>query len=240
MKAKARHDLRQNEFAEAASRVIEAVRARPNEILAVVGGAVLVALLVGGFLLWRKHVADSAGALLGIAMAQSQAQIAPASTLPGAQQAAGTFPTEQARAEAALKSFQAVVTQYPSSNAAVIARCQIGSELLTLGRYADAEQAFKGVRDASSAPLYQAMAKVGLAQTLLAEGKTEDAIKAFTDLAADRDGPLPVDGILMQLGDAEAKAGKTADARATFKRVVDEFPESSYASDARQRIAALG
>jgi len=239
MKAKARHDLRQNDFAEAAARVVTAVRERPNQILGVIVGAVLVVALLAGFLYWRKHSADASGALLGIAMAQAEAQIAPASTLPGAQQASGTFPTVQARSEAALKSFQAVVDQYPSSNAALVARYQIGAQLLSLGKYPEAEQAFKSVRDSSAPALYQSMAKLGLAQTLLAEGKNDDAIKAFTDLAADRDGPLPVDGILMQLAEADAKAGKTADARAAFKRVVDEFPESTYVSDARQRMAAM-
>ena len=33
------------------------------------------------------------------------------------------------------------------------------------------------------------------------------------------------------------KAGKTQDARAAFKRVVDEFPDSPYATEAKQQIA---
>ena len=35
------------------------------------------------------------------------------------------------------------------------------------------------------------------------------------------------------------KAGKPQDARAAFKRVVDEFPQSSYSADARQQLALL-
>jgi outer membrane protein assembly factor BamD (BamD/ComL family) len=50
---------------------------------------------------------------------------------------------------------------------------------------------------------------------------------------------MPVDGVLMQLASAEQQAGKTADARATYKRVVDEFPDSAYVTDAQQQIAAL-
>ena len=48
---------------------------------------------------------------------------------------------------------------------------------------------------------------------------------------------LPVDGVLMELARACLKAGKTQDARAAFKRVVDEFPESSYVAEARQQLA---
>ena len=61
-------------------------------------------------------------------------------------------------------------------------------------------------------------------------------MKIFTDLSAERDGALPVDGVLMQLADAYTKAGKPQDARAAYKRVVDEFGDSAYISDARQRL----
>jgi TolA-binding protein len=75
---------------------------------------------------------------------------------------------------------------------------------------------------------------------LLAGGKVDDAIKAFSDLSAERDGVLPVDGVLMQLARAYLKAGKTQEARATFKRVVDEFAQSPYAAEARQQLTAIG
>ena len=66
----------------------------------------LAIVVVGGYFWWPKRTNDRAGALLGQAMATTQAQIAPAPTLPGATQAAGTYPTEQARDQAALKAFQ--------------------------------------------------------------------------------------------------------------------------------------
>jgi outer membrane protein assembly factor BamD (BamD/ComL family) len=73
----------------------------------------------------------------------------------------------------------------------------------------------------------------------MAAGKTDEAIKIYTELAAARDSALPVDGLLMELARASQKAGKPQDARAAFKRVVDEFPESTYTADARQQLAAL-
>ena len=50
---------------------------------------------------------------------------------------------------------------------------------------------------------------------------------------------LPGDGLLMQLGRASERAGRTDEARAAFQRVIDEFPESSYVMTAQQEIAAL-
>jgi outer membrane protein assembly factor BamD (BamD/ComL family) len=46
--------------------------------------------------------------------------------------------------------------------------------------------------------------------------------------------------VLVQLARTYVKAGKATEARATFKRVVDEFPNSNYVSEARQQMALLG
>jgi TolA-binding protein len=74
---------------------------------------------------------------------------------------------------------------------------------------------------------------------MMAAGRHDDALKIYTDVAAVRDGALPVDGLLMQLGRASKRAGKMAEARAAFQRVIDEFPESGFVSVAQQQIAAL-
>ena len=52
--------------------------------------------------------------MLGIAMSIAQAPIVPPPTVPGATQAAGTYPTDKARRKPALQAFQQVViAQYP-------------------------------------------------------------------------------------------------------------------------------
>jgi outer membrane protein assembly factor BamD (BamD/ComL family) len=93
---------------------------------------------------------------------------------------------------------------------------------------------------AGATSIYGAAARMGLAETLAGEGQYDRAIKEFGDLAAQRDGLLPVDGILVQLARTYLKAGKLSDARATFKRVTDEFPNSTYVAEARQEMARLG
>ena len=43
----------------------------------------------------------------------------------------------------------------------------------------------------------------------------------------------------MQLAYAYQAAGKSADARQAFKRIVDEFPQSPYAADAKRVMGDL-
>jgi TolA-binding protein len=83
------------------------------------------------------------------------------------------------------------------------------------------------------------MARLGLAEAQARSGQYDAAITAFKDLAQRKDGPLPVDGILMQLGRTYLEAGKKADAQQTFNRIVEEYPESPFTGDARKEIDTL-
>jgi hypothetical protein len=238
MKAKERHQLKQNEFAETARRTVDAVKENQKPIVLGVVTVLIVLGGLGGFMMFRNSRANESGAKLGAAMAIAQSVISPASTLPGATQPAGTYPSEAARSEAALKAFQEVIAAYPGTPAAISAKYESAGELLDLGRPAEAEKLFAEVA-ASNSELYSAVARMGVAQSKVATGQYDDAVKLLTDLAANRDGALPVDGVLIQLAQAYTKAGKTKDARAAYQRVVDEFSDSSYVFEARQQLASL-
>jgi outer membrane protein assembly factor BamD (BamD/ComL family) len=55
-------------------------------------------------------------------------------------------------------------------------------------------------------------------------------------MARDPNAQVPVDGVLMQLGRAYARAGRKDEAARAFSRIVDEFPQSLYAADARREM----
>src|SRR5262245_46318268 len=113
MKAQERHHLKQNEFAQTTARFADAASANKNRIALPLGGVVVVVAVVAGVMTWRGRGADAAGAGLGIAMATAQSQVVPAPTVPGATQQAGTFPTQQARADAVIKAFNDVAQAHP-------------------------------------------------------------------------------------------------------------------------------
>jgi tetratricopeptide (TPR) repeat protein len=238
MKSKERHQLKQNDFAATALKVAGTLQENQSRTAGIALTVVVAILAIGGFFYWRGAQADRAGAMLAIASSTAQAPIAPPSSLPGATQAPGTFTSEKARSEAALKAYQEVAAAYPSSKAAVTANYAAAGELLDLNRLVEAEALYNKVIAANS-PLYTPMARLGIVRAKLEAQRYDEAAKLLTDLSGDRDGTLPVDGVLMQLAEAYAKAGKPQDARAAYKRVVDEFSESVYAADARQRMATL-
>jgi TolA-binding protein len=73
----------------------------------------------------------------------------------------------------------------------------------------------------------------------LAQGKNDAAVTTLKELSTDTNSQLPLDGVLMQLGHACMQAGKKDEATRAFTRVVDEFPQSLYASEAKEKILAL-
>jgi TolA-binding protein len=238
MKATERHQLKQNEFAVTTGKVVGALQDNRNRVLQAIVVAVVLVGIVGGVLYWRKVQADRAGAALGAAVAIAESTVSPAPTLPGASQPAGTFPSERARAEAAIQAFTDVSNKYAGTPAGIAATYQLASELLNSGQAEQAEQTFRKVADSGS-ELYAPLARLGVAQAQAGAGKNEEAVATLTELAAIRDGLVPVDAVLMELGRTQLKAGKTAEARTAFKRVVDEFPSSTYLSDAQARLATL-
>lgn len=240
MKAGERHHLKTNEFAIRLARMTEfAGNHRERLILAAVAVLVLV-VGIAGYSWYRSNTVGKAEALLGAAMTTFEAPIVPAPTVPGATQQSGTYPTEIARSEAALEAFQKLIDGYGDTSAAVAARYHRAAALMNLGRFADAAQGFEAASAAAGTSVFGPMSKLGQAEALIAGGQFDKGLPILEALAADRDGLLPVDGVLIELARAYARAGKTAEARTSYKRVVDEFPDSSYVSQARQELVTLG
>ena len=96
-----------------------------------------------------------------------------------------------------------------------------------------------GPRPGRASTLLGRMASLGLASMQVRQKQFDPAIKALQELSQRRDGPLPVDAVLVQLAEAYQQAGRAAEASQTLQRVIDEFPQSPYAADARQRVEAL-
>jgi TolA-binding protein len=240
MKAEQRHKLKRNDFAIRVARATELLSTHRDRI--VLGAFAVVVLVVGlsAWSWWSGRSEAQAETLLAVAMQSYDAPIVPAPTVPGATQQAGTFPTELARSEAALAAFQQVIDQYPSTDTATAARYHHAASLAALGRYDEAAEGFQAAIDTAGDSIFAATARMGQAEALIAAGAFDRGLPILEALAADRDGMLPVDGVLMQLARGYQKAGKVSDARTAFKRIVDEFPDSLFVPQARTELTKLG
>jgi predicted negative regulator of RcsB-dependent stress response len=244
MKSTERHKLKENDFAQTLSRTREMVDQRRNEIATVAIAVIAVSVIVGGYFAWRASRDNKAEALLASALAVVEAPVytppPPAPGSPPPVQPPGTYRTERERLDAALPKLQAAADAYPDSDAGITARFHLAATLAEMGRFAEAEQRYQEViQKAGSRSIYRQTAKMGLGEAQLGQNKADAAMATFKELSTDTNSPLPVDGVLMQLGRAALTAGKSDEATRAFTRVVDEFPQSLYATEAREKIATL-
>lgn len=244
MKSTERHRLKENEFAESVARMREALAERQGEVTMTVVAVVVVLVLAGGYVGWRANRNAKSTTLLAQALAVAEAPVVtPPPPAPGSAppiQQPGTFRTDRERLEAAVPKLQEAADAYPNTEAGITARYRLAGALAELGRFAEAEQRYREViAKAGSGSVYARTARLGLGDVLAAEKKTDEAIATFRELATDSNSQLPLDGVLMQLGRAAMQGGKTDEATRAFTRVVDEFPQSGYANEAKEKLQQL-
>ena len=238
MKTTERHHLKENELGRLTRQARETVDGRRGETTAIIAAVAVVGALAIGYFGWRDHVNTKAHGLLAEAMSVQDARVGPPPA-PGAPSGGLYFPTERERSQAALTKFKIAADAYPSTDAGIYARYQQGATSLALGGIPGAIAAYEQVIKEAGDGFYGQMARLALAEAQARSGQYDTAINTFKELAQRKDGPLPVDGILMQLGRTYVEAGKKTDAQQTFNKLVEEYPESPFTGDARKEIESL-
>jgi TolA-binding protein len=235
MKRAERHHLKQNELERLTIQARKALSERTPATTGILVALLVVAVAGIGYFAWRGHVQSRAHGLLAEAIGTQEAPI----TTLGSTTAAGSYANERARLQAAVAKFKAAADAYPSTDAGIYARYQEAVGNVTLGNFAGATVAYQEVIRRGGDDIHGQMARLGLAETQARAGQYDQAINTYKEMAQRKDGPLPIDGILMQLGRTYRDAGKRADAQQTFNRLMQEFPESPFSADAKRELDTL-
>lgn len=242
MKRSERHRLKENELSHALNEATARL-AEQRRTYGLVGAVVaVVALAIAGYWGWNTRKETRAQVRLGEALTAVQSNVEP--PRPDATgkvvQAPGTYPTINARAEASLQQFMQVANEYPSTQAGIAARYYAASALSMLGRPAEATTRYQEVVDrAGTKNFYGRMAQLGAIEAQVQAKQFDQAIAKAQALANANDESLPRDAMLMELGRAYVAAGKKAEAKQTLDKVLTEFPDSSFADEAKGLIASL-
>ena len=236
MKRAERQRLKQNDLGALTRQVQELFTERKRELSWLAVAVVVVGAAALGYWAWHEREQQGAHALLAEAMIVQETRIGPPA---GPGPAGPTFPTERERAQAAVVKFKAAADAYPSTDAGIFARYQEASTQMALGNPTEAAKAYQMVIDRAGNSLYGQTARLGLAEARARSGQFDQAITGYKELAQRKDGGLPIDGILMQLGRAYRDAGRPSDAKQTFNRLIEEFPDSPFNADAKRELDAL-
>ena len=239
MKNAERHHLKDNELAQLTASATDMFQAQRSTILGAIALVVVLVVGIGGYVSYRNRVEGNAYAQLAAALSIEEARVGPPAAF-GTQPTGGlSFVSVREKSQAALTKYKGIADQYPSSDAGLYARYRQAATYMTLGVPKSAIEAYQQVVSQGGDSVYARMAKLGLAEAQAQTGDYEAAITTFRDLSQQKDGPLPIDGLLLRLGRTQVEAGKATDAQQTLNRLVQEFPDSPFTADAKKELEQL-
>jgi len=224
-----REDLKRDEVMETVGKGIQFVSVHRRGTTETVAIAVGLAALIGVFVGFRAHRESQAAGHLSRALA---ALSTPLAGDPSAGGAAKTFASASERTAEANRELAAAAdfgATKSGREAAVILAAQGASK--DTGSFERFARGGKG--------LVAAAAELDGYRTLADQGKTSEAIAGVKRAIETSATAVPKDALFAELGALYERSGSPADARATYQRLVSEYPDSPYASEAQTRIGQL-
>ena len=170
-----RKELKTDKFALEIEHTVTFFEEHRREIVRYGGAGLAVVLIALGiwFFSARQHAAREQALAKAIEIQETPVGPAPQGTQ--------SYPTQDAKDQAALKAFTDLKNQYGSSAEGEIAEYYLGAITSDQGKMADAEKSFAEVADHGDAK-YSSLAKLSLAQIYFAEGKGDKGEALLRDL----------------------------------------------------------
>jgi tetratricopeptide (TPR) repeat protein len=150
------------------------------------------------------------------------------------------FPSAAAKHRKAAAEFDEVARRFGSLDVGRRARYYAALSRMELGEYDAAEKALSDIAARRDDALESSLARLALADLHRRRGQLDKAIEDYRRLVDDSSFVLPRDHVLLELASTLEAAGRPAEAGAAYRRIVEEFPGSVYAPEARRRADYLG
>jgi tetratricopeptide (TPR) repeat protein len=233
-----KRQIRQDELRSGLQTAALWARDHSREVQVTVGTLLVLlaaALVVKNF---RDRQDAAAEAAFSKALEVYHAPVA-AEQAPGAERPAGAYATRDEKLRKALAEFEAVEKSAPRE---VRERARYYGALsrLELGEVAAAEKSLAELAGRrAEEDLIPSLARLALADLHRRNGQPQKAIDAYRQMLDDTSFLLPRDHVLLKLGAAQEEANRLKDARISYERLVQEYPGSVYAGEARQRAEYL-
>ncbi len=238
MKKEHRDEIKQDEFASGIEQTIAWVAAHRDEVRIGAGVAIVLLAAAGAVGYFQGQRAREADRAFRDALATFEAPVA-SELAPGADRPAGqVFATAEEKYKTAAAAFEGVERRFGSSKAGLRAEYYAALARLELGQHAEAEKALREIQS-RGAGLEPELARLALAETLRRSGQVDKAVEAYRGIATNPTANMPRDYALLCAARTLDDAKRVAEARAAYQQLVEEFPASVYAAEARARAEYL-
>jgi len=240
LRAELKKQIKEDEFASGLERAARWAGAHRDEVRVTAIVALALVLGIGGFTAWQSRRSREAERAFSEAQELFHAPVLAALPQGAERPPEPVFPTFAEKYRKALAAFDGVERRFGSHPLALRARYYGALCRMETGDVTGAEKLLAEIaarRDARD--LTPALARLALAEVQRRAGQVDKAVDTYTQIAADASYPLPRDAALMGLAATLEEARRWPAARDSYKRLLEEFPLSAYAAEARRRAEHL-
>ena len=226
------HDRFRDTTMNLLDRLGNALEGKGRTILYGFGGVLLALILVVAFIKWNARKSDEARQALGRAIDISTATLA---TSANPNPSGLTFPTDLERSKKAIEEFERVAAKYGDPYRTE-ARYFIATNRLNIDRP-------KGMSELaevsnSNIPEIAALAKFALGQAKESDGKLDEAIQIYSDLAKMKSPTVSAETANLRLAKVYEKQGKKKEAADLLFNIVDASRKAKGKDDKRAPISS--
>lgn len=233
-----RRDLKHDRFVDEVGAM--SVRARENQrvLVGIAAAALIIAVAAYGIYFYRSNKEQKAQDALGSAIETMDSPLiatAPGQpTMPNAK-----YHTDAERLGAAEKQFKDVQAKFGGSNAADVANLYLARIQAGRGDIAGARKLLDQFVSDHPKNILVGVARYDLYQLRIDNGEAAQVANELTQELAktgDQEQLLPADSMLALLAHAWEAQGSSDKSLEAYRRIVTEYPDSSYVLEAQRRV----
>jgi TolA-binding protein len=208
--------MKEDKLVTTAFKLQEWIQKHLNQVLMVAGGVVLLAIVVYFIFSSRAGRNQKAAALFGKA----------------------TLEFQSGNAGQAITDLHTVMEKYGGTKNASQATFYLATAYFYAKDYAKAQSIFQSYMEKyKEDPLLLASAQAGIAECYMANGDFQGAGDNFLKAVSINPDGLLVPQYLFSAGQSYLKANQKEKAKETFKKLIDQYPDSKEAYKAREQLA---
>lgn len=228
-----REDLKRNELEEVLGKGMHYAEDHKRMILYGVGALLGAAVVAAGIFYWLGSRRDGANELLAEALRVDGGAVVATGANP-ADPVRPTFSSDEARRSRAKELFGQLDSRYGSTATGRVAKLYLAQIAVAENDKERAKQLWKAFLDAEPEGSLAATTRVNLFKLDREQGRGAELAEELQKMLAADAKPLPADVILFELARTYQAIGKPEEARTTYRRIVDEYPQSPYIADAQR------
>jgi len=217
-----------DEFVSAAEVIFRWIADNAKALIMGLAAVVAIALIWWAASVWMSSRSDDASFLLYHATKTYEGEATPGSMVP-----AGDL-------DAAETEFQQVIDSYGRTEQADMARLYLARIALSRGQTDEARAALVELARKHGDDVIGRLANLDLINLRIASGQGAEVAADLEAMVTGQSSGLPRDAALYRLGMLYVEEGQPEKARTYLEMLVEEFPESPFLAEARQRLLELG